>query len=41
MRIDIPVQNIEKTKEVILYVLKKIGHKSHVDHDFLCKLLYF
>lgn len=41
IRIDIPVENIEKFKQVLLYVLKKVGAKPNVGQTVLYKLLYF
>lgn len=41
MRISIPEENIDKFKEVFLYVLSKVGAKSNVGEGVLCKLMYF
>ena len=41
MRINIPQKNIKKFKEVLLYVLQKIGAKPNVGLTVLYKLLYF
>ncbi len=41
MRISVPEENIEKFKEVFLYVLSKIGAKTNVGESVLCKLMYF
>lgn len=41
IRIDIPENNIEKFKQVFLYILKKIGAKPNVGQTVLYKLLYF
>lgn len=41
MRINIPQQNIEKFKQVLLYVLQKVGAKPNVGMTVLYKLLYF
>ena len=41
MRIDIPQNNIEKFKQVLLYILKKVGGKPNVGETVLYKLLYF
>lgn len=41
MRISVPAENIEKFKEVFLYVLSKVGAKSNVGEGVLCKLMYF
>lgn len=41
MRISVPEENIEKFKEVFLYVLSKIGAKPNIGEGVLCKLMYF
>ena len=41
MRIDIPQKNLKKFKEVLLYVLEKVGSKSNVGMTVIYKLLYF
>lgn len=41
IRIDIPIENIEKFKQVFLYILKKVGAKPNVGQTVLYKLLYF
>jgi transcriptional regulator with XRE-family HTH domain len=41
MRIDVPQKNLKKFKEVLLYVLEKVGSKSNVGMTVLYKLLYF
>ena len=41
MRISIPIENIRKFKEVLLYVLGKVGAKPNVGQAVLYKLLYF
>ena len=41
IRINIPIKNIEKFKQVFLYILKKIGAKPNVGQTVLYKLLYF
>jgi len=41
MRINIPQKNIEKFKQVLLYVLQKVGAKPNVGMTVLYKLLYF
>lgn len=41
LRIDIPMENIEKFKQVFLYILKKVGAKPNVGQTVLYKLLYF
>ncbi len=41
IRISIPQKNLEKFKEVLLYILSKVGGKSNVGETVLYKLLYF
>jgi len=41
IRINIPEVNIEKFKEVLLYILKKVGAKPNIGETVLYKLLYF
>lgn len=41
IRINIPIENIEKFKQVFLYILKKVGAKPNVGQMVLYKLLYF
>ncbi len=41
IRIDVPQKNLKKFKEVLLYVLGKVGSKSNVGMTVLYKLLYF
>jgi len=41
MRISIPQKNLEKFKEVLLYVLSKVGGKPNVGEAVIYKLLYF
>lgn len=41
MRINVPAKNFKKFKEVLLYVLGKVGAKPHVGETVLYKLLYF
>jgi transcriptional regulator with XRE-family HTH domain len=41
MRIDIPQENIQKFKEVFLYIIEKVGAKPNVGRTVLFKLLYF
>ena len=41
MRISVPEENIEKFKEVFLYVLSKVGAKSNIGESVICKLMYF
>jgi transcriptional regulator with XRE-family HTH domain len=41
MRVDVPQKNIDKFKEVLLYVLKKVGNYPNVGQTVIYKLLYF
>jgi len=41
IRINIPQKHLEKSKQVFLYVLQKVGAKSNVGETVLYKLLYF
>lgn len=41
MRISIPEENLEKFKEVFLYILSKVGAKPNIGESVLCKLMYF
>jgi len=41
IRIDIPKKNLAKFKEVLLYVLNKVGAKPNIGETVLYKLLYF
>jgi transcriptional regulator with XRE-family HTH domain len=41
MRISVPQEKLDKFKEVLLYVLNKVGAKPNVGQTVLYKLLYF
>jgi len=41
MRINVPQKNMEKFKEVLLYILNKAGSKPNVGETVIYKLLYF
>lgn len=41
LRIDIPQRNINKFKEVLLYILGKVGSNPNVGQTVIYKLLYF
>lgn len=41
IRIDIPQENITKFKQVLLYILNKVGAKPNVGQTVIYKLLYF
>lgn len=40
-RINVPQRNLEKFKEVLLYILNKVGSKPNIGETVLYKLLYF
>ena len=41
IRINVPQKNLGKFKEVLLYILKKVGSRPNVGESVLYKLLYF
>ncbi len=41
IRINVPQKNMEKFKEVLLYILNKVGSKPNVGETVMYKLLYF
>lgn len=41
MRINTPQQNLEKFREILLYILQKIGAKPNVGETVIYKILYF
>lgn len=41
MRISVPQKNLAKFREVLLYVLKKVGSQPNIGETVLYKLLYF
>ena len=41
MRINVPQKNLDKFKEVLLYILDKVGSKSNIGQVVIYKLLYF
>ncbi len=41
IRISVPQKNLKKFKEVLLYVLSKVGGKSNIGEAVIYKLLYF
>jgi len=41
MRISIPQENMEKFREILLYILQKIGAKPNVGETVIYKILYF
>jgi transcriptional regulator with XRE-family HTH domain len=40
-RISVPQKNLEKFKEVLLYILNKVGSKPNIGETVIYKLLYF
>lgn len=40
-RISVPQEKVEKFKEVLLYILERIGARSNVGEAVICKLMYF
>ncbi len=41
MRINVPQENIKKFKEVLIYILNKVGSRANVGETVIYKLLYF
>lgn len=41
IRINVPQKNLDKFKEVFIYILNKVGSKSNVGETVIYKLLYF
>jgi len=41
IRINVPQKNVDKFREVLLYILNKIGSKPNVGETVIYKLLYF
>ncbi len=41
IRVNVPQKNLEKFKEVFLYILSKVGSKPNVGETVIYKLLYF
>jgi len=41
MRISVPRKNVQKFKEVLLYILNKVGAKENIGETIIYKLLYF
>ena len=41
MRISVPQKNLQKFKEVLLYILNKVGAKQNIGETVIYKLLYF
>ncbi len=40
-RISIPQEKVEKFKEVLLYILERIGARPNIGEAVVCKLMYF
>lgn len=41
IRISVPQKNLDKFKEILLYILRKVGSKPNIGESVLYKLLYF
>ena len=41
IRISVPQKNLQKFKEILLYILNKVGSKPNIGESVLYKLLYF
>jgi transcriptional regulator with XRE-family HTH domain len=41
IRISVPQKNLEKFKEVLIYILNKVGSKPNIGETVIYKLLYF
>jgi len=41
IRINVPQKNLEKFKEVLIYILNKVGSKPNIGETVIYKLLYF
>ena len=41
IRINVPAKNLEKFKEILLYILAKVGSKPNIGETVIYKLLYF
>lgn len=41
IRVSVPQRNLEKFKEILLYILNKVGAKPNIGETVLYKLLYF
>jgi len=41
VRISVPQRNLQKFKEVLIYILQQVGSKANVGETVLYKLLYF
>lgn len=41
IRINVPAKNLDKFKEILLYILEKVGSKPNIGETVIYKLLYF
>ena len=41
LRISVPQEKVEKFKEVLLYILERIGARPNIGEAVVCKLMYF
>ena len=41
MRISVPMENVEKFKQVLLYILTKVGARPNIGQTAIYKILYF
>ena len=41
VRVSVPQERVEKFKEVLLYVLERIGARPNIGEAVVCKLMYF
>lgn len=41
MRVSVPQEKVEKFKEVLLYILERIGARPNIGEAVVCKLMYF
>jgi transcriptional regulator with XRE-family HTH domain len=41
IRISVPQEKVEKFKEVLLYILERIGARPNIGEAVVCKLMYF
>jgi transcriptional regulator with XRE-family HTH domain len=41
MRISVPQEKVEKFREVLLYILERIGARPNIGEAVVCKLMYF
>jgi transcriptional regulator with XRE-family HTH domain len=41
LRVSVPQEKVEKFKEVLLYILERIGARPNIGEAVVCKLMYF